>query len=65
MIDYNGILAQLIADAIEDGYSERQETVIGNQHLLEIGDVSFVTRNQVRGLIKKLDPVVTAVGEAN
>ena len=63
MIDPNGILAQVMDDAMEDGCSE-QATAICNQYSLEIGGGSFTTRNQVRDLTRKLDLVVTAVCKA-
>jgi len=59
-IDKDSVLAQVIADAIEDGYSERQATVIGNNYQLSINS-PFITRNQVKGLVKTLQPEVSAV----
>ena len=56
-------LAQVIADAAEDGFSERQATSLANcyQHK---SNSPFVTRNQVKGLIRRLKPDKSAVERA-
>ena len=63
MIDNSSSVAQIIADASEEGHSERQIVAIGNQHLQENGD-NCITRSQVRGVVNRMNPVKTCAEKA-
>ena len=63
MISTNSAVAQIIADAVEDGWSERQAVAIVNKYLLENAD-EFITRNQLRSLAQRMKPVSSAVEKA-
>ena len=63
MIPTDSPVAHIIADAVEDGWSERQVVVIANQYLLEQSQ-DFITRNQLRSLVHRMKPVVSAVEKA-
>ena len=63
MIDPISVVAQVIADVIEDSLSEREAVCIANTYLLENNDTNFVTRSSVRRLIKILNPEVCSVSK--
>ena len=63
MIPTNSPVAQIIADAVEDGWSEHQAVVITNKYLLENAQ-DFITYNQLRSLIQCMKPIVSAVKKA-
>ena len=63
MIRTDSPIAHIIADAVEDGWSECQAVVIANQYLLEQSQ-DFITHNQLRSLVHRMKPVVSAVEKA-
>ena len=63
MTKANSIEAQIVADACEDGFSFVSCTEILNECLLE-NDLDFATTSQVQGIIKHLQPDVSAIEKA-
>ena len=63
MISTNSPESQIIADAIEDGWSEREAVVIVKKHLLSL-DQPFIARSQFRSVTKRMKPAVSAVQKA-
>ena len=63
MLSIDSPVAQIVADAIEDGWSEHQAVIIANKYLLA-NDLPFITRNQLRSLMLCMNPVVSAVEKA-
>ena len=63
MIPTDSPIAHIITNAVEDGWSERQAVVIANQYLLEQSQ-DFITHNQLRSLVYRMKPVVSAIEKA-
>jgi hypothetical protein len=63
IIETNSTEAQIIADAYEDGFSIKATTQIVNMYLLD-KNIPFVTCSAVYGLIKRLNPKISAVEKA-
>ena len=59
MISTNSLEAQIIADAIEDRWSERQAVVIVNKCLLSL-DQPFISRNQLHLVAQRIKYAVLA-----
>ena len=56
-------IAQIIADAVEHGWSERQDVAIASKCLLK-KEGKCVTRNQLLSIFTRMKPVVSATGKA-
>ena len=55
--------AQIIADSIEEGFSELQAVAIANKNLQGNRETS-VARSQIRGAMHRMTPVKSAVKKA-
>ena len=63
MISIDSHIAQIVANAIEDGWSECQAVIIANKYLLA-NDLPFITPNQLRSLVLHINPLVSPVEKA-